>query len=233
MTTRRPGKWGSAAMASLFSVFLFTFPAAALEEGDILVRLRTIDVNPLDGSDRVPAVAGDPRLGVSNEYTAELDFTYMWTDNIGAELILGTTKNVLTGEGTLGGLLNVGHTRLIPPTLTVQYHFFDKETTVRPYLGAGINYTIFYDENLNENINNALGGGTKAELDNTFGYALQGGVDIELFPGWYLNMDVKYVQIEPELTLTTTSSTTQAVTTRVMDVDINPVIFGVGLGTTF
>jgi len=233
MTTRRPGKWDGAAMASLLSVFLLTFPAAALEEGDILVRLRGINVAPLDSSSQVPNVGGDPRLGVSPHHTAELDFTYMWTDNIGTELILGGTKNKLTGENTIGGLEDVGHTRLIPPTLTLQYHFWDKEDRIRPYLGVGINYTIAYDTQMSESLNGALGGGTKGELENTFGYALQGGVDLELYPGWYANLDVKYIQIEPELKLTTTSSSTQAVTVRRTDVNINPIIVGVGVGMTF
>ena len=137
-------------------------------------------VNGIDGSD----------LSYSDTIVPELDITYFFTDNIAAELILGTTYANIDAEGSIEGLGKVGKTWLLPPTLTLQYHFTDFGA-FKPYVGAGVNYTLFYSQS---------GSGAFSDLDvkNEFGAALQVGFDYMVDEHWGVNLDVKKLFLEPE-----------------------------------
>jgi outer membrane protein len=110
-----------------------------IHAGDVLVRLRAISILPsVRTSDTLSAL----NVGVNNATVPELDFTYMIRDDVGVELILATSRHQVTSS--LGGLGGVG---VLPPTLLLQYHF-NHAGTVRPYVGAGLNYTLFYNNGL-------------------------------------------------------------------------------------
>jgi outer membrane protein len=104
------------------------------------VRLRAISVVP-DESATIQAIGGD--VQISSAYVPELDFTYFFTKNVAAELILATTKHDVKAISTAVGDIELANVWLLPPTLTLQYHF-DGEV-VSPYIGAGVNYTLFYN----------------------------------------------------------------------------------------
>jgi outer membrane protein len=168
-----------------------TPPTAAQEatqsQSPWMIRLRALGVITQD-SGYVGGVAGSD-LSYSDTVIPEFDVTYFFTKNIAAELILGTTFANVTGEGSIDGLGKVGKTWLLPPTVTLQYHFTDFGK-FQPYIGAGINYTIFYDEK----------GKSAQSLDikNTFGVALQAGFDYMLDEHWGLNVDVKKIFLRPD-----------------------------------
>jgi len=219
-------------MARIYAILAATtaiagaIPASAqIKQGDWLFRVRAIDVVPNEKSGPVSGVAGS-EVGVGDAVMPEIDFTYMATDNIGAELILATTKHSLSGRGTIAGLGKIGSTWALPPTLTVQYHINPKGH-LRPYVGAGINYTIFHSSKSTGSLETALGGSTRVKLDDSFGYALQGGVDFDLSPKIFANLDVKYIDMR------TTARLTTGATLRTVDVDINPLVVGVGVGFRF
>lgn len=104
------------------------------------MRLRAISVVP-DESATIQAIGGD--VQISSAYVPELDFTYFFTKNVAAELILATTKHDVKAISTAVGDIELANVWLLPPTLTLQYHF-DGEV-VSPYIGAGVNYTLFYN----------------------------------------------------------------------------------------
>jgi len=199
--------------------------SAQIKQGDWLFRVRAIDVIPNERSGAVTGVAGS-EVGLGDAVMPEIDFTYMATDHIGAELILATTKHSLSGRGTIGALGRVGSSWALPPTLTLQYHANPKGA-VRPYVGAGINYTLFYAAKSAASLDGALGGSTRVKLDDSFGYALQAGVDVDLTPKLFANLDVKYIDMR------TTARLTTGATLRTVDVDINPLVVGVGVGFRF
>lgn len=133
-------------------------------------------------------VNGD--VDISTSVVPELDITYFFTPNFAAELILGVTPHRVKGSGALAGV-RIGDAWLLPPTLMLQYHFTGLGS-VKPYIGAGINYTIFFNEK-------AKGGFTSFDLEDTFGFALQAGVDIMLNQNWGINFDVKKIFLEPKV----------------------------------
>lgn len=176
-------------------------PTATLAD-DWMMRVRAVQIAP----DVSSSLAG---LDVSDEWVPEVDFTYFLTKNVGMELILGTARHEVTLNGTSLGKLN--H---LPPTLTLQYHF-NPTGAVKPYVGAGINYTRFYNVDLP---------GLKVD-NNSFGGALQAGVDIAVTKNGYLNLDVKKIWID------TTVKTTGGA--YVSSLDIDPVVWGIGYGFRF
>lgn len=184
------------------------------EAGDILVRARVAGVLPSDGGNiAVAATGADTGLDVSDITSSvipELDFTYFFTKNIAAELILGTTPHKVKATGGV----DVGDVWLLPPTLTVQYHPLP-DAQISPYVGAGLNYTMFYGES------DGLNG---FQIQPTVGYALQAGVDYALGGAWSLNLDVKKIFLRPDA---------KTATLNVNNVRIDPWIVGVGVGYRF
>ncbi|TCP10726.1 outer membrane protein [Crenobacter luteus] len=187
-------------------------------QGDILVRARAIHISPDVKTDKALSAL---KVDVDSQTVPELDFTYMITDNIGAELILGTARHEVTSS--LGSLGKVNH---LPPTLTLQYHFAP-EATIRPYVGAGINYTRFYNDDLDKV--------TPLSVDkNSWGYALQLGADVAVNKDWFVNVDVKKLMIKTDVT-SVNAVPALGVTAgqNLGTLKINPWVFGVGVGTKF
>jgi outer membrane protein len=193
--------WATVALA-----FAVTGGVAQAAQGDWLARARVINISPDASSSAL-------NLDASNETTLELDFTYFVTRNIGLELILATKKHGITSAGA-----PIGDVSLLPPTLTLQYHFAPDSPSFRPYVGAGINYTRFYDINL---LN-----GTATVDKSSWGGALQFGADFPINKTFFLNVDVKKIWIDTDVKLIATGATAA-------NFKINPVVFGVGVGMKF
>lgn len=198
-------------------------PAFA-KKGDVLVRARAIVVVPNEKSGTITGIPGS-KTGLGYSVMPEVDFTYMVTKHIGTELILATTKHNVTGRGSVSALGKVADTWVLPPTLTLQYHFAP-DAKIRPYVGAGINYTIFYSAKSSASLDAALGR-THVKLDDSVGYALQTGVDIDITRKVFLNLDLKYVDMRTKARLTSNG------TLRTVKVDVDPIIAGVGVGFRF
>lgn len=197
---------------------------AAAEAGDILLRARAVAVVPNEDSGSVlPAFPGE-RISVSDSFAPEFDITYMATDHIGFELIAATTEHDFSGvTGTTGAIGELGSTWVLPPTLTLQYHFAP-DAQVRPYIGAGINYTAFHSEDASNALEAAVGS-TDVSLSDSWGFALQAGIDIDIGNNLFLNFDIKYIDIDTTATLRTAGAGVQRV-----DVDLDPFVFGIGFG---
>ncbi|WP_267395121.1 MULTISPECIES: OmpW family outer membrane protein [unclassified Sphingomonas] len=202
-------------------------PAAervGIRAGDVLLRARAILVAPNEHSGSVlPAFPGE-RVKVDDSAMPEVDATYMATNNVGFELIASTTKHSASGiTGTTGGIGKLASTWVLPPTLTAQYHFAPGKH-IRPYVGAGINYTIFWNEKASDGLEAAVGR-TRVHMDDSFGWAAQAGIDVDITPKVFLNLDLKYIDIDTKVRLDTTSAGTQRV-----KLGLDPLVFGAGLG---
>lgn len=194
------------------------------------VRLRALGVYP-DQSATIGIIGGD--VAISNAFVPELDFTYFFTNNFAAELILGTAKHDVNTVGSdisaIGGPtsfdVDLGSVMLLPPTLTFQYHFFPmKEKKFKPYIGAGLNYTLFY--NVKE------GSVVKGiEYDNALGYAGQVGFDILLNDTYFVNFDVKKLFLKTDVTVDA-SNLAEGLSIPA-EVTINPWLVGIGIGMKF
>lgn len=201
--------------ASAVALLAGATPVMAKEAGDLLIRARAIMVEPNESAD-ITVIGGS--VDIDSSVMPELDFTYFFTDNIAAELILAVTPHDIVATDTLLDDVPVGDTTLLPPTLTLQYHFLPRQQ-MSPYVGVGINYTHFFS------VDAAGGTVTDLELDDSFGVALQAGIDFAIDERWVVNADVKRVWINTDASLN--GGAIEA------DVDINPWIFGLGVGYRF
>ncbi len=218
-------KFALHAMAGL--AFVAGAAPAWADAGDWILRARAIMVAPQDSSSGITPAFPDEQVSVDTAFAPEIDITYMATRNIGIELIAATTKHSVSGKsGTTGSIGKLADTWVLPPTLTVQYHFAPGGS-IQPYVGAGLNYTIFYSERASGSLEAAVGS-TNVSLSDSFGWALQGGVDIPINDKVAINFDIKYIDMDTTARLSTTAAGVQTV-----KVDINPLVVGIGLGFRF
>ncbi|MFO7604244.1 MAG: OmpW family outer membrane protein [Gammaproteobacteria bacterium] len=180
----------------------------AIGQGDWLLRFGGAQVSPNDAS---RGVVADDAIDVDANAQPFVNLTYMLRDNIGLE-VLGALpfKHDITLNGS-----KIAETKQLPPTISVQYHFLPKDS-IRPYVGAGLNYTTFFSEKATATI-------TSISLDDSTGLAVQAGVDGDINKNWFWNADLRYINIE----------TTAATNLGNIEVDINPWVFSLGVGTRF
>ena len=212
---------------------LLSFNALAVEQGDWMLHLRAINVAPNDDSSMIrvdgTGVAGTG-VNVDDNMSLDISLGYMFTDNWAVELLADlSSKHSVSSQGLAGlGVPNgtdVVDTNVLPPTLFLQYQFNPKGK-VRPYAGVGLNYTLFFNDELTGPAQAVLGA-SNLDIDSSVGVAAQLGIDWELKNNWSFNIDVKYIQIDTEATFDT------AIGRASVDIDINPTVFGIGFGKTF
>jgi outer membrane protein len=208
-------------LALIGAIGVLSLPNIAHAQGDMAssdwlskdrfqLRLRTIGVlADGDGVVREASLQTD----VGDAITPEVDVSYFFTDHIAAELIAATAQHEITA-----GTSDVGETWILPPTLTLQYHF-TPDQAFSPYVGVGLNYSIFYGEDSGTGFNNL-------KVDNGIGYAAQAGFDYWLSDNWGLNLDVKYIDLNVDVSVNNGALNAK-------DVDINPWIVGGGVSYRF
>lgn len=169
-----------------------------------MVRVRAVHLNSANGD------STGLDLAINDKWIPEVDISYFFTPNLAAELVLTVPqKHTLYAGGTAIGTL-----KHLPPTLTLQYHFMP-QAAVRPYAGAGLNYTRFSAVNLPAGV----------DIDrNSFGPAVQVGVDIPIGKSLVLNVDVKKAYIRTDVS---------AGGANIGKFKVDPLLVGVGLGWRF
>lgn len=186
-------------------------------KGDWIVTGRITDVS--SGADDAITTAGGAASGlhvnVGNSIMPTLGFTYFLTDHFSVEAILGATQHEIRAQGGATDVA-VHETWVLPPVVTLQYRP-SPEARISPYVGAGINYMLFFDGK-DKN-------GFTVDLDDGFGYALQAGADVAITGPWSVNLDVKKVWFNTDATINGGALTS--------DVDLDPWVVSVGLSRKF
>jgi len=210
------------AVAALAATLAATGAAQAQDfqpkaKGMIVLDVRVTDVAP-QGSDPITTLAGAPtglRAKADYDIMPTIGLSYFLTDHVALDVTAGTTQHsVRAKDGTTD--VKVKETWVLPPVVTVQYHFAPA-AKVSPYIGAGVNYMLFYggdDKN-----------GFNVKIDDGFGLAVQGGIDIATRDRWTVNLDVKKVFFETDAV-----DRTNGVKTKVT---LNPWVASAGVGYRF
>lgn len=180
-----------------------------------LVRARVIDIHPIVSSNQISIIGGKV-THISSQVVPELDFSYFINSNVALELILGTARHHVMATNTALGTIDLGKVSHLPPVLTLQYHFCTGYK-VNPYVGAGINYTLFY------NVNHGPVA-SSISYEHSIGPAFQVGTDVFLNKNILFNLDIKKVLIRPNVTVHASGLTMRT------KVHIDPYVFGIGLG---
>jgi outer membrane protein len=168
------------------------------------VRVRAIYVKP-DESTNFSAA----QLKVSDDVIPELDLEYFFMKQLSAELIAGVTRNDIKLNNGFAG-----STWLLPPTITVKYHPLAGDV-ISPYVGFGFNVIFPFNSRVN--------GVNDFSIDNSVGWAAQGGVDFKIKDNLYFNIDYKYLNADTQAKIAGTK----------YDLSLIPHLFGIGIGYRF
>ena len=206
--------------------------AQGYEAGDMLFRAGVATVAP-DASSSELSLDGGAITGseadVDNGTALGLTFVYMLTDRIGLEVLAASpfSHDITAETGVLGlGEVDAGETKHLPPTVSLQYFLNANDGAFQPYVGAGLNYTLFFDEDVDSELEGVLGAG-QLDLDASFGLALQAGFDYALNDKWVVNAGVWWVDIDTDATFSFGAS---ELTT---EVEIDPWVYSLSLGYRF
>ncbi|MFA4951835.1 OmpW family protein [Brevundimonas sp.] len=197
-------------------------PAAAQDwqvarKGDWIVTARMTDVSSSADDAILTSAGADTALKVDVEHDVmpTLGFTYFLTDQISVEAILGATRHQIRAQGGATDVA-VHETWVLPPVVTLQYRPMP-EARVSPYVGAGVNYMLFFDGK-DQN-------GFQVGLEDGFGYALQAGVDVAVVGPWSVNLDAKKVWFQSDASINAGALQSQ--------VNLDPWVLSVGLARKF
>lgn len=190
------------------AVVVFSSAANAYEQGDWLVRVGAGHVDPKSSNGLVASVDSGSALVFNG--------TYFFTPNLGFEILAATPFShdiKLAADGT-----KVGETKHLPPTFSLQYHF-DTQSAFRPYVGAGLNYTLFFDEETTGPLD-----GLSLKLDDSLGLAAQVGADFDISDTMFLNFDLRWIDINTDAELDGSP---------LEEVEIDPMVYSLTLGWKF
>ncbi|MFL0797733.1 MAG: outer membrane beta-barrel protein [Cellvibrionaceae bacterium] len=215
----------------------------AQNAGDISVRVGATTVDPQESSSDVALngtalnLAGDTTgLGLDSNTQLGLTLEYALDSNWSIEVLAATPfSHTAAATGELANLLNgldVADTKHLPPTVSAIYRFGSGNADVQPYVGAGLNYTVFFSEDTTTDADAAFAGlgltGGSVDIDDSFGLALQAGVDFKLNDKWSINTSVRWIDIDTEATITFDSGDKVSA-----DIDIDPMVYSVMVGYKF
>ena len=221
--------------ASLLALSIATPMAQAYQAGDIIVRAGAISVDPQESSSDIwvgalgTDVAGT-KATLDSDTQLGLNFAYMLTNNIGIELLAATPfSHNVSVKGMPGGFAGLngklGELKHLPPTLSVVYYPLDAVSAFQPYVGAGINYTWFFDTKLSSDAQDK--GFSGLDMQDSWGLSAQIGMDYMLTDNIMLNAQMRYIDID------TTGTTSFGGSKVKVDVDVDPMVYMVGLGYKF
>jgi Outer membrane protein W len=207
------------------------------------VNVGAIGVMPNDSSSNLPVVEsiagfenGSTGLTVDNNTQLGITIDYKMTDNWTLELVAATPfSHEIHGTGVLAGM-KIGETKHLPPTLLAQYHFDIGSDNVKPFVGFGLNYTTFFEDKVSNQLVSTLGalGVATADdhvdlaLSDSFGYALQAGVNWKLTDKWGVHFMVSKMDIDTDADVRLNGATIETIA-----VEIDPTVAMVGVRYTF
>ena len=195
------------------SAIVAAAPAVAYDKGDTIVRGGIASVVP--GGSYSSVASGTYDLRADSDIQAGASISYMMTDNMSVNLLAATPFEHDIEASQLGGS-SVGSTKHLPPTVTVSWFpLAGQGLAFKPYVGAGVNYTTFWDEEI------ALG---NLSLDDSVGLAAQAGVDVPLDENWSVGAAAYYADIETDAKLNGADIGT---------VEIDPMIYRLHVGYSF
>lgn len=205
-------------LAAAFAVLALGGVAEAGMPSGLNIKVGVSGVLPDEGA-KVSVIGGD--ADISDEVVPTVSLEYYFTDNFSAELMCCAARHDVKAVNTALGTVDLGKITHFPPTVTAKYHF-TQFGALKPYVGAGVNYTHFFDESVP-----AGGPVTRISYDDSFGPALQAGADYSLGDHWSVFADARKIWINTDVTI-------DAGPTRInADVDIDPWVVTLGVGYRF
>ena len=220
--------------AALAALALAAPVAHAHQAGDVIVRAGAITVAPNESSGDLKfdgSKVSGTKATLDSDTQLGLTFAYMLTDHVGLELLAATPFKHTVGVKGLGAGLDgkLADIKQLPPTLSLQYYPMEPTSKFQPYAGVGINYTLFFDEDLSGTRKQQ--GFSNLKLQDSVGFAGQLGMDYMLTENLLVNASVWYIDIDTKASVDGPSALGYSKTK--VDIDVDPWVYMVGLGYKF
>ena len=210
----------------------------AYEKGDWIIRAGAANVDPDASSDAI-VIPTDPETVLPNGVDAKddtqlgLSFSYMFTDTLSVEVLASTPfeHDIVLEDAPI----DAGTIKHLPPTVTLNWYPRGGQDGWQPFIGLGLNYTIFFDETVDSELEAALGdivgldGPLSADLDleNSWGLAVRAGVDVPINERWWVSASMYWLDIDTEATISTEVADVD------FDVEIDPYVWMLGVAYRF
>jgi outer membrane protein len=208
-----------------------SFTTHAFESGEIIVRGGLVTVAPDESTSNVIVGGNDQGFGLEVDDNTQLmlNLAYFLNSSFSVELLAATPfshdVNFAVSD-PLGTGNQLGEVKHLPPTLSLNYYLPVGSENIKPYVGAGLNYTVFFDEEFTGT--NRAAGLSDLELDASFGWAVQIGVDYLLNDRWFLNGSIRMIDID-----TDASFNLNGTPGSVNSIEIDPWVYSAGIGYRF
>lgn len=225
--------------ASLIAMALATPLAQAHQAGDLIIRAGAATTAPNEDSGQLKldgAKVAGTKATLDSDTQLGLAFAYMLTDHVGIELLAATpfqhtvgVRGVSAATGIAGLDGKLADVKQLPPTLSLQYYPLAPTSRFQPYAGVGINYTLFYDEDLSSARKQQ--GFNNLKIQDSVGFAGQLGFDYMLSEHMMVNASVWYVDIDTKASVD--GPTALGVGRTKVDLEVDPWVYMVGVGYKF
>lgn len=220
-------------LSLLAAAVMVSGAASAYEAGDWIVRGGAVMVDPDESSSSLK-VGGSKLSGtevqVDDDTQVLLNVTYMASQHVGVELLAATPFEHNVETKGLGGVglndVELGSIKHLPPTLSVLWYPMDGKSAFQPFLGVGVNYTFFFDEDVSGEAQNALGA-DNLDLDDSWGLSARVGLDYMINDCWSAHIGAYYLDISTDASVETALGKAE------VDVDVDPWVYTLGLGYRF
>lgn len=217
----------------LISALMFSGSAAAYEPDQWIFRFGAMYMSPQDSNSVVQYAPGGPTIypidiEFSDETQLGINATYMFARNLGVQFLTSTPFDYsINRTSATTGTMNttLGTVKAVPLTVSLQLYFMDTNTRVQPYLGFGVNYTSFYDPDVNSSQNAAI---DYLEVDNAWAASFEAGIDIAFTEDWVINIAASYIDTETEISFDDVDDSWV-----IDDIDLTPLAFTLGFGYRF
>jgi outer membrane protein len=219
----------TSALIGLASIAAFASPAQAQDRtGEVQVKVLATAVLPDGEISEMPLqgiLPDDTQTAANDNVVPTVAIEYFFSNNFSIETICCVTQHDVDGTTGLPGAELVSDAKVVPATFTAKYHF--DLGGVKPYLGAGATYFLWFDEE--PGAATIPLGVTSFDMSNEFGVVLQAGIDVPINDkGFSFSVDAKRYWVD---TTATWFAGSDAAIQTVHDID--PWVISAGVGYRF
>ncbi len=207
----------------------------AQEIGETKVRSRVLEIQPRGTGNNInwqyDGAMADSGTQLNNSTTASFEVGYpvlpRWSLEFGVPI--PARHDIQVRSAALAAIVpeTIGSVQMMPLTLLLQFNIMPMGK-IQPYVGIGGHYTLFSNSTTSGALQNGYALTSDMKFSNKGGLAMQAGADFTLGENWFLNVDMKYLNLSTDISFNSSNKGIGRI-----NFEINPILFGLGFGKKF